>query len=45
MEKYAPHVPKVTTEDSAAGVVKVLEGLSIEKTASFFNYDGTTVPW
>lgn len=45
MAKYAPEYPKITTEESAAGVVKVLTGLTIEQTSSFFNYDGTTLPW
>ena len=45
MAKYAPEYPKITTEEAAAGVVKVLTELNIEQTGSFFNYDGTTLPW
>lgn len=45
MAKYAPNNPRVTTEDSAAGVIKVLTEFTIDQTGSFFNYDGTKLPW
>jgi hypothetical protein len=45
MNKYSPDYPKISTEDSATGVVKVIEGLKVEITGSFFNYDGTNLPW
>ncbi|KAG9249285.1 hypothetical protein BJ878DRAFT_410825, partial [Calycina marina] len=45
MAKYAPKVPKQTAEESAAGVIKVPDALSIDKTASFFSYDGSTLAW
>lgn len=45
MAKYAPQTPAVTTADSAAGVIKVLESLNIEETGTFFNYDGTKLLW
>jgi len=43
--KYAPNTPVVTEDDSAAGVVAVLTGLKLENTNSFYNYDGTKLPW
>jgi hypothetical protein len=35
----------ITVEQSAAGVTKVLRDLNTENTGSFFNYDGTQLPW
>jgi NAD(P)-dependent dehydrogenase (short-subunit alcohol dehydrogenase family) len=34
---------KVT--DSAAGIIKVIYGLTPETTGSFFNYNGDALPW
>jgi len=45
MEKYAPSSPRVSIPASAAGVVKIFETLTIDNTNSFFNYDGTKLPW
>jgi hypothetical protein len=45
MHTYAPDYPKITEAESAAGVISVLKGLKIEETNSFFNYDGTNLPW
>jgi len=45
VQKNAPNLPRVSVADSAAGVVKVFETLTIEDTNSFFNYDGTKLPW
>lgn len=45
MGKNAPQVPQLEVGESAAGVVKVAEILTLEKTAEFWNYDGTTLPW
>lgn len=45
VEKYAPSLPKIPVPESAAGVVKIIETLTIENTNSFFNYDGTKLPW
>ncbi|PMD19994.1 putative short-chain dehydrogenases/reductase [Hyaloscypha hepaticicola] len=45
MNKNAPNFARVTPKDSATGVVKLLETLNIEKTNSFWNYDGTNLPW
>lgn len=32
-------------EESAAGILKVIDGLTLAKTGRFINYDGTNVPW
>jgi hypothetical protein len=45
MEKYAPNAPRTTIPDSATGVVAVINGLKFEDSNSFFNYDGTKLPW
>lgn len=31
--------------DSAAGILKVIDGLSLEKTGRFVNYDGSAIDW
>jgi len=45
MAKYAPNAPSTTVEESAAGVVAVIKGLKFEDTNSFYDYDGTKLPW
>jgi hypothetical protein len=45
MSKYAPQVPHLTTGDAGAGVIKISEALTLEKTASFWHFDGTNLPW
>jgi len=45
MGKNAPQVSQLEVEESAVGVVKVAEAVTLEKTAEFWNYDGTTLPW
>jgi hypothetical protein len=45
VEKHAPDLPRVPVAESAAGVVKIFETLTIEDTNSFFNYDGSKLPW
>jgi hypothetical protein len=45
VEKNAPNLPRVPVAESAAGVVKIFEALTIEDTNSFFNYDGSKLPW
>lgn len=35
----------IAVEESAAGILAVANGLTLEKTGSFFNYDGTVIPW
>ncbi|KIW13604.1 hypothetical protein PV08_08794 [Exophiala spinifera] len=44
-EKNPSALSSITVEQSAAGVTKVLHDLKIEDTGSFYNYDGTTLPW
>jgi hypothetical protein len=43
--KYAPDLPRVPVQESAAAVVKIFETLTFKDTNSFFNYDGTKLPW
>ncbi|PMD63080.1 putative short-chain dehydrogenases/reductase [Hyaloscypha bicolor E] len=45
MNKYAPNFARVTPHNSAAGCVKIFETVTIEQTNSFWNYDGTNLPW
>ncbi|KAG8722577.1 hypothetical protein FRC09_006048 [Ceratobasidium sp. 395] len=35
---------EITPEDSATGILKVIEGLTMENTGEFWNYDGTHRP-
>jgi len=35
----------VKVADSAAGIKQVIEGLTLEKSGRFFNYDGASLPW
>jgi hypothetical protein len=37
--------PPVEPCDSIAGMIKVLDGLTLEKTGAFLNWEGNTVPW
>lgn len=45
VEKYAPDLPRIPVPESAARVVKIVETLTIEDTNSFFNFDGSKLPW
>jgi len=45
VEKYAPNLPRIPVPESAAGVVKIFETLTIQDMNSFFNYDGSKLPW
>ena len=44
-EKNPSTLSSITVEESAVGVTKVLHDLKIEDTGSFYNYDGTPLPW
>jgi hypothetical protein len=35
----------LSPEQSVAGMRRVIDGLSPDQTGSFFNYDGTPIPW
>ena len=35
----------ITPEESAAGILKVADDLTLAKTGQFINYDGKSVPW
>ncbi|KAH7121581.1 putative short-chain dehydrogenase [Dactylonectria macrodidyma] len=43
--KYAPDLERFTIEESAAGCVKVLNGLTIDNSGEFFSHDGAIVPF
>jgi NAD(P)-dependent dehydrogenase (short-subunit alcohol dehydrogenase family) len=45
MAKYAPEMPRFSTEGAAENVVRVSEALTLEKTGAFWNFDGTDLPW
>jgi len=45
MNKYAPNMPRLTEEESATGVVKVIKAATFEQTNSFLDYSGQTLPW
>jgi hypothetical protein len=44
MAKYAPHVPHFPPE-AADNVIKISQGLTLEKTGAFWHFDGTNLPW
>lgn len=35
----------LSPEESIGGMIKVLDGMSMEKTGTYWHYDGTTIPW
>jgi hypothetical protein len=35
----------LTTEQSVAGMRRVIDGLGPDQSGSFFNYDGAVIPW
>ncbi|MCH8136565.1 MAG: SDR family oxidoreductase [Proteobacteria bacterium] len=35
----------IDTETSVTGMIAVIDSLSIEQSGSFFNYDGSVIPW
>jgi NAD(P)-dependent dehydrogenase (short-subunit alcohol dehydrogenase family) len=35
----------LTTEQSVAGMRRVIEGLTPDRSGGFYNYDGTVIPW
>lgn len=35
----------ISVEESASGILAVANGLTLEKTGSFINYDGSEIPW
>jgi hypothetical protein len=41
----APQVPNIPLEESAAGCMKVLKDATVENSGSFYNFDGTKIPW
>ncbi|KAF9562040.1 NAD(P)-binding protein [Agrocybe pediades] len=45
MDKYAPHVPYLTTDEAAMRLVKTCEGLTMKETASYWHFDGSKLPW
>jgi len=45
MNTYAPNAESTTVDESATGVVKVIEGLKLEDSSSFFDYSGAKQPW
>ncbi|KAK9452558.1 hypothetical protein V1511DRAFT_507571 [Dipodascopsis uninucleata] len=38
-------IPVISPQESAASIIKTLGDLTVEKTGSFLNYDGTSLPW
>jgi len=35
----------IDTETSVVGMISVIDNLNSDNTGSFFNYDGTIIPW
>ena len=35
----------ISTETSVSGLLRTMQGLNEETSGSFFNYDGTVIPW
>lgn len=36
---------KIEVSDSVERMIKVIQGLTMDKTGTFLNYDGKTLPW
>ncbi|KAF8886617.1 hypothetical protein CPB84DRAFT_1749925 [Gymnopilus junonius] len=45
MSDNAPNVKQIEPAASGQGIVKVAEGLTLDKTGEFWNFDGTMIPW
>ncbi|KDR79276.1 hypothetical protein GALMADRAFT_243198 [Galerina marginata CBS 339.88] len=45
MDQYAPQVPHLSTDEAGKAVIKISEALTLEKTAQFWHFDGTNLPW
>ncbi|KIJ97239.1 glycosyltransferase family 39 protein [Laccaria amethystina LaAM-08-1] len=45
VETYAKNVLQITTAQSSAGVVAAAKNVTIDSTASFYNYDGSKPPF
>ncbi|KAH6888443.1 putative short-chain dehydrogenase [Thelonectria olida] len=45
IKKYNPDLENLTIEQAAANCMKVLNGLTLEDSGAFINYDGTKVPF
>ena len=45
MEMCTKNVTQTTTAQSSAGVVAVAKNVTIDSTASFYNYDGSKIPF
>lgn len=45
METYAKNSPQITTAQSSAGILAVAKKVTIDSTASFYNYDGSKLPF
>ncbi|KAH8807820.1 putative short-chain dehydrogenase [Xylogone sp. PMI_703] len=45
VEKNPSSMEGITVEQSATGVINVLNGLTLESSGEFFNYDGSPLPW
>ncbi|KAH9478023.1 putative oxidoreductase [Psilocybe cubensis] len=42
---YAPQIPRLTTDEAAACLIKTSEALALEKTGLFWNFDGSNLAW
>jgi NAD(P)-dependent dehydrogenase (short-subunit alcohol dehydrogenase family) len=45
MNKYVPQANQITTEESAQGLVKVMEGVKAEDAGNYYNVDGSKFPF
>jgi hypothetical protein len=45
MKKYASTAASISETESASGCMEVLRGAVIDDSGSFFNYDGSKLPW
>ncbi|KAL7904964.1 putative short-chain dehydrogenases/reductase [Trichoderma velutinum] len=45
MAKYVPGYDGITIDESSAGVIKVLDNMTIENSGTYYNVDGTIMPW
>lgn len=45
MAKHVPGYDGITIEESSAGVIKVLNNITVENSGTYYDVDGTIMPW
>ncbi|KAI0078259.1 NAD(P)-binding protein [Panus rudis PR-1116 ss-1] len=45
VQQHFPGLKPITTEQSAAGVLKIIQEARLQDSAPYLNYDGAVIPW